>query len=77
MFPLPPPSSIPPVAGYKISHNTTGSVLVNQTNYITFVVESGAPGVYLFTVLLSIYWEMEKKKPLLSLYQVGNICPII
>ena len=37
---------------YKISHNTTGSILVNQTNYTTFVIESVAPGVYLFTVLI-------------------------
>ena len=37
--------------GYKISHNTTGSVLVNQTNYTAFVVESATPGMYLFTVL--------------------------
>ena len=26
-------------------------MLVNQTNYTIFVVESAAPGVYLFTVL--------------------------
>ena len=37
--------------GYKIFHNITGSVLVNQTNYTTFVFENVTPGTYLFTVL--------------------------
>ena len=36
---------------YKIFHNTTGSVLLNQTNYTTFVLEHVTPGAYLFTVL--------------------------
>ena len=50
-FQLPPPSSRPPVTGYKISHNTTGSVVVNQTTDTNFVIENFEPGVYLFVVL--------------------------
>ena len=52
-FSLQPPltNPRPPVKEYKISHNTTGSVLVNQTNYTTFVLENVTPGAYLFTVL--------------------------
>ena len=51
VFSQPPPdSSRPPVAGYKISHNTTGSVLVNQTNETTFSIEDVAPGEYLFAI---------------------------
>ena len=37
--------------GYKIFHNITSSVLVNQTNYTTLVFENVTPGTYLFTVL--------------------------
>ena len=37
--------------GYEISHNITGSVLVNQTTYTAFVFENVTPGAYLFTVL--------------------------
>ena len=52
VFSQPPtPSSRPPVTGYRISHNTTGSVLVNQTTCTTFVIENAGPGVYVFTVL--------------------------
>ena len=36
---------------YEIFHNTSGSMLVNQTNYTTFVLENVTPGAYLFTVL--------------------------
>ena len=38
------------MTGYKVSHNATGSVLLSQTSYTTFVVESAVPGVYHFTV---------------------------
>ena len=51
----PPPSSRLPVTGYKIVHNITESVIVNQTTDTctcnTFRVDSLEPGVYLFTVL--------------------------
>ena len=47
----PPPSSRPPVTGYKILHNTTDSVVVNQTTDTNFTAENSEPGVYLFTVL--------------------------
>ena len=48
----PPPSSRPPVTGYKISHNITGSaVTLNQTNDTNFTAEGVAPGVYFFAVL--------------------------
>ena len=51
-FPQPPsPSSRPPVTGYKISHNITGSVTVNQTNDTNFTAVGVAPGVYFFAVL--------------------------
>ena len=46
-----PPSSRPPVTGYKISHDTTGSVMVEQTNDTNFTVEGVTPGVYSFAVL--------------------------
>ena len=39
------------MTGYKILHNTTGSVVVNQTTDTNFTVENFEPGVYLFTVL--------------------------
>ena len=47
----PPPSSRPPVIGYKISHNVTGSEAIDQTNDTTFTVDNERPGVYLFSVL--------------------------
>ena len=46
----PPPSSRPPVTGYKISHNTTGSVMVDKTSDTNFTFGSLEPGVYLFSV---------------------------
>ena len=49
-FQPPPSSSRPPVTGYKITHNTTGSVLVNQTSYALFPFVGVAPGVYLVSV---------------------------
>ena len=47
----PPPSSRPPVTGYKIFHNITGSAVVIQTSDRTFIIEGVLPGVYFFTVL--------------------------
>ena len=47
----PPASSRPPVTGYKISHNITGSVMVIFTSETKFVIENVAPGVYFFTVI--------------------------
>ena len=49
-FQPPPPSSRPPVIGYKISHNTSGSVLTNQTNETMFSIEGMYPRVYLFDI---------------------------
>ena len=45
-----PPSSRPPVTGYNISHNITGSVMVDFTNDTNFSVEDVDPGAYFFTV---------------------------
>ena len=39
------------MTGYKVTHNTTRSVLVNWTSNTTFTVESVGTGIYLFTVL--------------------------
>ena len=51
LFSQPPPSSSrPPVLGYKITHNTTGHSLVNQTSDTTFFLDELNPGVYLFSV---------------------------
>ena len=49
-FQPPASSSRPPVTGYKITHNTTGSVLVNKTSDTLFPFVGVAPGVYLFSV---------------------------
>ena len=46
----PPPSSRPPVLGYKISDNTTGHGLVNQTSDTVFFLCGLDPGVYFFFV---------------------------
>ena len=51
-FSQPPPSSSrPPVTGYKIIYNTTGSALITQTSETNFVINGVMPGVYFFTVL--------------------------
>ena len=47
----PTPSSRPPVTGYRIFHNTTGNVMVNNTNDTKFTVEGVAPGVYIFAIV--------------------------
>ena len=47
----PSPLSRPPVIGYNISHNTTGSIVFYQTNCTILVIDDVVPGVYLFTVL--------------------------
>ena len=47
----PPPSTRPPVTGYKILHSTTGSVMITQTTDTKFIFESLNPGVYFFSVL--------------------------
>ena len=47
----PPPSSRPPVIGYKVSHDTTGRVMEEHTNDTNFTVEGVTPGVYFFAVL--------------------------
>ena len=47
----PPPSSRPPVTGYKISINATGIMLVNYTNVTNFTIKHVGPGTYLFSVL--------------------------
>ena len=47
----PPPSSRPPVTGYKISHNTSGSITLSFTSVPKFVIKGVAPGVYFFIVL--------------------------
>ena len=50
-FSQPPPlSSRPPVTGYVVSHNTTGSVLTNLTHETKFTLEGVRVGVYSFTV---------------------------
>ena len=46
----PPPSSRPPVTGYKISHNNTGNDTVSTISDTEYVVIFTGPGVYLFTV---------------------------
>ena len=46
----PPPSSRPPVTGYQISHNITGSVMVIFTSETKLVIGDVPPGVYFFTV---------------------------
>ena len=46
----PPPSSRPPVTGYKITHNTTGGILANLTNGTEFTIGDIAAGIYLVTV---------------------------
>ena len=47
----PPPSSRPPVTGYKIFQNITADTVVNQPNDRTFTVEDVVPGVYIFSLL--------------------------
>ena len=47
----PHPSTRPPVTGYKIYHNTTGSAMLNFTCETQFIIEGVMPGVYFFTVL--------------------------
>ena len=47
----PLPSTRPPVLGYKVSYNITGSVMVNLTSDNNFTIGGVTPGVYLFTVL--------------------------
>ena len=46
----PPPSSRPPVAGYKVSQNITGNVAVTSTSDTEHIVVLNGPGVYLFKV---------------------------
>ena len=67
-FSQPPlPSSRPPVTGYKISNNITGTVLVNQTHDTTFVAE-GVPGTYLLTVLaVNLLGDGEKESTFIIL----------
>ena len=47
----PLPSSRSPLTGSKISHNTTGRVIEEQTNDTNFTIEGVTPGVYFFAVL--------------------------
>ena len=47
----PPPSSRPPVTGYNISHNITGSVKFSWTNETVFVLDDVAPGSYLIAIV--------------------------
>ena len=47
----PPPSSRPPVIGYKIFHNYTGNSMETMTSDTQHIVEFTVPGVYLFTVM--------------------------
>ena len=47
----PPPSSRPPVTGYRISHNITGGVTVNQTTHTEFFYNNIYTGIYEFAVL--------------------------
>ena len=47
----PPPSSRPPLTGYNISHNITGSVVFNWTNETIYVFHDVAPGAYLFAIV--------------------------
>ena len=49
----PPQSSRPPVTGYSISHNTTGSMHVNKTKIKAFTVEDVYQGVYCFSIWAS------------------------
>ena len=50
-FQPPPLSSRPPVMGYSVTHNTTGSMLVNKTVDNEFIVKDVDPGVYLLSLL--------------------------
>ena len=45
------PSSRPPVTGYNISHNITGSVRFNWTNEAFFVLDDVAQGDYFFAII--------------------------
>ena len=47
----PPPSSTPPVIGYNISHNITGSVKLIWTNGTVFIFDDVAPGEYHFAIV--------------------------
>ena len=47
----PPPSSTPPLNGYNISHNITGSVKSIWTNETIFVLDDAAPGAHLFAIV--------------------------
>ena len=47
----PPPSSRPPVTGYKIFHNVTGVMTVNSTNDTKFTIDHKGPGTYSLSVL--------------------------
>ena len=47
----PPPSSRPPVTGYNVSHNITGSVVFIWTNETIFIIDDFAPGAYLIAVV--------------------------
>ena len=46
----PPPSSRPPVTGYKMLQNTTGNVMFSHTNDTEFIYYEVDPGIYSFTV---------------------------
>ena len=60
--------------GYKITHNTTGSVLVNQTSYSLFPIVGVAPGVYFFSVqAVNVLGDGETE----SLMVVGMLLPFI
>ena len=46
-----PPSSVPPVTGYNISHNITGSVAFIWTNETIFIFDDVAPGEYFVAIV--------------------------
>ena len=46
----PSPSSRPPVTGYIVLHNITGSIQANLTNETEFTLEGIAKGIYIVTV---------------------------
>ena len=47
----PPPSSTRPHAiGYNVSHNASGTVQIYETTDAKFLVESGSPNLFVFTV---------------------------
>ena len=46
----PPSSSIPPVSGYSVSHNTTGTIEMNFTNSTNFVIKIMPPKVIVVSV---------------------------